>query len=51
MTASPRLSPSHRHHTTIKCCGREGCNYVDAGVEEEKEEEEEEETEEEKMND
>ena len=32
-------------HTTIKRCGREGCNYVDADVEEEKEEEEEEEEE------
>jgi hypothetical protein len=30
---------------TIKHCGREGCNYVDADVEEEKEEEEEEEEE------
>ena len=30
-------------HMTINRCRREGCNYVDADVEEEKEEEEEEE--------
>ncbi len=51
MTASLRLSSLHRRHTTIKRCGREGCNYVDADVKEEKEEEEEEEEEEEMNND
>ena len=40
MTALPRLLPLHRRHTTIKHCGRDRCNYVDADVEEEKEEEE-----------
>ena len=55
MKALPHLSSSHRRHTAIKRCGREGYNYVDADVEEEKEEEEdeeeEEEEEEEKMKD